>query len=89
MAKDNVDYLPIWKANATAEERFMELAMMARKHPERFNKMVVIYQEDVNKDGWIARYQGSANLTTNEILGLLEIAKFEVLKHVYEVTCDG
>ena len=41
----NVEYLPIWKAEATAEERLLELAMIARKHPERFAKLMVVYSE--------------------------------------------
>jgi hypothetical protein len=44
-----VDYLPVWKKNATAGERLRELALIADKHPERFQKWVIVYCEDSDK----------------------------------------
>lgn len=80
--KDNVDYLPIWKANSTPEERFMELALIARKHPESFEKMIVIYQEQ--SDGYSkTEYCTNNGLDITETLGLIELGKFEVIKHCY------
>ena len=43
-----VDYLPIWKRDAIAEERFLELAQIAHKHPERFGKIAVVYEETLS-----------------------------------------
>ena len=80
--KDNVDYLPIWKANSTPEERFMELSLIARKHPQRFEKMIVIYQEQ--SDGYSkTEYCANNGLDITETLGLIELGKFEVIKHCY------
>lgn len=76
---DNVEYLPVWKANATAEERLLELAMMARKHPERFAKFVLVYQEATADDATVTRYAG-INTTTTELLGLLRQAEHEVFQ---------
>ena len=80
--KDNVDYLPIWKANSTPEERFMELALIARKHPERFEKMIVIYQEQ-SEEFSMTRYCTSSGLDIAQTLGIIELGKFEVIKHCY------
>ncbi len=75
--KDNVDYLPVWKKTESAEERFMELAMIARKHPERFGKIVVLYEETQPSTLTKVRYI-SLNCTTNELIGILEIGKMQV-----------
>lgn len=40
---NNVTALPVWKRDATAEERFMELAQMAREDPGRFEKVIIGY----------------------------------------------
>lgn len=39
----NVKGLPVWKRGATAEERFLELAQMAREEPGRFEKLIVCW----------------------------------------------
>ena len=80
--KDNIDYLPIWKKNATPEEKFMELALIARKHPERFDKLVVIWQEAID-ESTRTDYTSNRDLTTT--LGLLELGKFEMLKVGYRL----
>jgi hypothetical protein len=76
--KDNVDYLPIWKKGATAEERLMELALVARKHPERFNRLLVIYQEDKADTSTVTRYTCNGG-TTAELLGLMTMAEWEIM----------
>lgn len=76
--KDNVDFLPIWKEGATAYDRFSELAMIARNHPERFAKIFVIYVEE--KDGFTKLNSISNNLGTHECLGLLFEAQYRMLK---------
>ena len=75
------DYLPVWKKNPTAEERFMELAMIARKHPERFTKLVVVHQEDVAGDSFKIHWV-SNDLDTIESIGLLEIGKIYMSKYI-------
>ncbi len=74
----NVDYLPIWKKDATPEEFLMEIAIMARVHPVWFDKLVLAYESEPTKDGYSkTRYQ-CRNCTTTELLGLVESAKEEV-----------
>lgn len=80
MNNDNVDYLPLWKKDATAEERLLELAMVARKHPERFSKFFLVYQEDDGERS-LERFM-NYNASTTECLGLLELAKRAVLRSV-------
>lgn len=75
---DNVSYLPIWKEGATAEERFSELAMIARKHPERFGKVTTVYVETL-PDGKTVLRQVSAGVTTTEMLGLYAEASHDLL----------
>lgn len=79
MMKDNVDYLPIWKEGATAEERLLELAMIARKHPERFDKFVIGYQESFEDGATKTRYM-TFNTETISALGLLRMVDYEILE---------
>lgn len=78
MRPDNVEYLPIWKKDATPEERFLELAMMARKHPERFNKVAIVYQEELPSKRTVCR-RASNNCSTTEFIGILQTAIVDVL----------
>ena len=72
----NVDFLPVWKAGATPYERLMEVAAIAMKHPERFDRMIIAYTED-SGTGTKTRYACN-NLTTLELFGLIELLKQEV-----------
>lgn len=67
---DNVEYLPLWKKDATPEERLLELAMIARKHPERFDKIVVLYVEKKPDNHTLLR-QASLNVTVHEMVGIM------------------
>lgn len=75
----SIDYLPIWKQNSTAEEWLQEVAAVARKHPERFNRAVVVFEE-VLKTGNIKTDYYSRNAQTNELVGLLEFGKIAVIR---------
>lgn len=75
----SVSYLPIWKAGATPEERFLELAMIAQKHPERFAKMVLVYEETVPSGRTLLRFLKDG-MTTNEVVGLLQIASVDIIE---------
>jgi len=77
--KDNVDYLPIWKKGASADDRFMELALIARKHPERFKKIAVAYEETLANGCTVLRTV-SDGCNTNELIGILELAKLKVIE---------
>ena len=79
--QSNVDYLPIWKKNATVADRLYELAMMAEKNPDRFEKLAVIYQENNTEKGTFTRWV-SAGCNTNELIGIIHIG----LLHIYEDT---
>lgn len=70
----NIEYLPVWKKDATAEERFLELAMMARKHPERFAKMAVVYVEIKPGGRWQIRSIDTGMTTIFEEIGILRAA---------------
>ena len=80
---DNVSYLPIWKEGATAEERFSELAMVARKHPERFGKVTTVYAETLPNGHTVLR-QVSAGVTMIEMLGLYALASHDLLVNSWE-----
>lgn len=79
MSADNVEYLPLWKKDATPEERLLELAMIARKHPERFAKIVVLYVEERPNNHTLLRHV-TLNSTTYEMLGIMAEATHSVLE---------
>lgn len=87
---DTLTYLPVWKAGATAEERLLELAMMARVHPDRFKRFVVAYQEDLASASegrfpqTVTRYAMSDGMNTTTALGVIEIAKLELLRYTHQ-----
>lgn len=70
----NVTYFPMWKKDATAEERFLELAQMAHDDPGRFEKVII---------GWIGTKEGkpdvsnyiSAGCTALDALGLVALTQ--------------
>lgn len=87
--RGNLDYLPIWKKGATPEERFLELAVMARVRPERFKRVFVAYQEDVEQPAGdisprICTRYASNGMNTTECLGVIELAKLEILRHTHD-----
>lgn len=78
-AKSNISHLPIWKDGATPAERFSEFEAMARQYPDRFGKIVVLYEETL-ADGRTILRRFSDHCTTNELIGLLGIAKVEIIQ---------
>ena len=74
--------LPVWKKDSTAEEWFYDMAMLARKNPERFHRMVLIYEE-MSPDGASSRNSYYCHgVSTTEAFGLIEIGK----QKLYEKT---
>lgn len=73
----NIELLPLWKKNATPHERMMEVAHVAREHPEKFGHAVVIYIEDTGT-GSVVRY-ANTKMSTMELLGILRMTENEVL----------
>lgn len=80
MTADNVDYLPIWKKGSTAEEFLMEVAAIARKHPERFGRIAVIYEQTLEDGSTKVDYQ-CKNTTTTELMGVIELAKDQIIRN--------
>lgn len=80
-----IAYLPIWKSKASAAERFYELYMLAKEHPERFVKVAVVYQEKLPREGnWTQIRQISSGCNTDELIGILEQGKLEVIRNSRE-----
>lgn len=77
---DNLEYLPIWKKGSTAEEFLLELAMIARKHPERFEKVVLVSQETLPTGQTKVDYF-TRQVSTMEALGVLELGKMEIIRY--------
>ena len=75
---ENCEYLPIWKQGATAEERFLELAAVAAKHPEWFEQMTLIYVSHSDDGRTTTRYAG-VNSSTQELLGMLRMCEWEIM----------
>lgn len=73
-APENVVAIPVWKQGATAEERFLELAQLAREEPERFKKVVVCWWGH-RTNGRQADSYISVGCNVFEVLGMLTIAR--------------
>ena len=74
-----IDSLPIWKKDATAEEWFLEIAAVARKHPERFHRAAVVFDELLKNGNKRTDYY-CRNTNTNELLGLLVFGQQAVIR---------
>jgi len=68
-----IDFLPIWKKDAPVHERLQELAEIARKHPERFQKWILVYCED-NDQRFKTRYMQGEQTRTSDCLAILSAA---------------
>lgn len=75
---DNVATLPIWKKDASAYERLSELALLAREHPERFERFVIVYRETKPSGNWqIRTMEYGGDLESR--LGLLVLGQDELI----------
>jgi hypothetical protein len=74
-----IDYLPIWKKGATAGERLRELAMIADKHPDQFQKWVCVYCED-NDVRFKTRWVNGEGTRTSDCLAVLTAGVHTVLE---------
>lgn len=75
--------LPVWKKDATAAEWLQELAAMALANPERFARIVLVYEEIKSDNKSIARIQSFQIASNTEVLGLLELGKTETIEWMY------
>jgi hypothetical protein len=70
---------PKWNPRVTAEQRFLELAEIARRNPEQFQKVVI---------GWTALDEGRLDTNyalvgcadTIEFLGVLDLVRNECFR---------
>lgn len=75
--------LPLWKKDASAADRLEELACMAREYPERFEAFVLVWRGTQPSGNWKIRThayhakQPGNDLMLDQVLGLLELGKFE------------
>lgn len=74
----NIIPMPVWKEGATPAERLEEVVHMAREHPERYGKMVLLFNEQLPSGAIRTRYV-THNLNTLEAIGVLEIGKQIIL----------
>lgn len=78
----NIEPFPYYKVDASPDERLSELQAEALANPHKFAQMVCVYQETLPNNRTRVRYI-SSNCSTNELIGLLEVAKIQL----YEDTC--
>ncbi len=76
---ENLSILPVWKKNATAEERLLELAVMARKNPEKWEKFAIVYSGR-GADGSVNVNDMNCNCGLLETMGLFEVGKLRVFE---------
>lgn len=72
--------LPIWKKGSTPAEWLQEVAAMAMEHPERFARIVVVY-ERLDEDGERpieTRNQSYGVNANTTIIAMLEYCKLDV-----------
>lgn len=78
MNADNLSLLPVWKKDSSAEEFFGECSLLARKYPERFGKVALVYEETLATGRTITRTASRA-LNTNELVGILAIGISDII----------
>ncbi len=74
-----IDILPVWKKNAPAHERLYEMAEIARKHPEQFQKWILVYCED-NEQRFKTRYMQGEETRTSDCLAILQSASMTLFE---------
>ncbi len=77
----NVELLPIWKKNASDGDRLRELACLADKRPEQFDKWVLVYCED-NDSRFKVRYLSGDKTRTSDCFAVLSAGQ----QHIWEET---
>jgi hypothetical protein len=82
-AVNNVTPIPVWKANASAEERLLELAGLARAYPERFTKFAMVYLETFPDNSFATRFYVHGTENAAESLGVIELGKAQFMRDMY------
>lgn len=79
----SIHTLPIWKKNSTPAEWLSEVAAMALEHPERFARMALVYESQVDENGQVhTRWQSYGIPTNSDVMGQFETAKLEVFEYM-------
>jgi hypothetical protein len=79
--KKTVKMFTNFKYTATAAERLSELQILAELHPERFDRMIVVYLEENKGSEQRVRFitSGGNGKPLFEAVGMLEYAKTKIL----------
>ena len=71
-----ISTLPIWKKDASAYDRLSELALLAKEHPERFEKFAIVYMETLKTGRWRFRVM-NFNTHLIETIGMFQLGVLE------------
>lgn len=74
---ENVKVFPVWNKNCSAADRLREIAVIADKYPERFDRLFIGWSGK-NEDGKYYLNYALLGCDTLELLGLIEMLKAEV-----------
>lgn len=79
----SISTLPVWKKGTTPAEWLEELAAMAREHPERWARIVVIFEEadERGRSAVTRHYERGIDYNT-DLLGTLETTKLQVYDYM-------
>lgn len=72
---DNVALLPVSKRNMSPAEFLDEMAILARKHPERFKRLMVISVEETPR---VKTRLNCLGMTTIEGFGVLKLGEIRL-----------
>jgi hypothetical protein len=79
VSEASIDYLPVWKKGASIHERLYELAEIARKYPERFNKWLIAYEETKANGNTLTRRLVGDNTSTNDAIALMSVTQYQLI----------
>lgn len=72
--------LPVWKKDSTPAEWLSEISGLAMERPERFGRIVIVFEKTNEKGHAIETRWHQYGIETNtDIVGTLEVAKQEVI----------
>ena len=83
---DNLAFLPVWNKHSSAADRFRELALMAERDPSKFEKVAIIWEGAAEKDSQSKTDYSLVNCNTTELIGLIELGKFAILRYTHGMT---
>lgn len=79
----SISTLPVWKKGSSASEWLAELSALALENPEKWRRVVVIFEKTNAENMPIETRQFSWGIPSNtDILGTIETAKLELFEHM-------